>query len=291
MFLLITRLHLLSPSSVVLTQGRSSEKLHLHLQICKFVLEIYPLNSQLQIALAMASGEQAAFIADRRGERIERGEGSLGGSDLAVERIEDCTLAAFDRTSQVQLDDAVGCEVVLGPCEGSVFVRDCSDCVVRACCRQLRARGCKRVRFELFCPSHPSIEDCSELTFSYWRTAYPGLTRQVQSAGFPSDRNNFAEVYDFSHNAGCFTIDDSPLPFHAIAPVECHGAGAPECPFPLPSGESFVEQQEQEPVENAMEAKENGGEPANSKGILERILEAIRGWLGLRGAGQSNDAR
>ena len=60
----------------------------------------------------------------------------------AVAHVSDCIpLIIPTDPAQVTIDDAKKCEIVIGPCEDSLFVRDCEDCVVHAVCRQLRTRN------------------------------------------------------------------------------------------------------------------------------------------------------
>lgn len=53
-----------------------------------------------------------------------------------------CDIYVLEATAQVTIDDCVDCRIVLGPCAGSLFLRDSSKCVVMAACQQYRTRGC-----------------------------------------------------------------------------------------------------------------------------------------------------
>lgn len=55
-----------------------------------------------------------------------------------------------------QVDDCVGCRIIIGPCAGSVFVRDCKDCDVYVASQQLRTRNCERINFRVFCATQAS---------------------------------------------------------------------------------------------------------------------------------------
>ena len=52
------------------------------------------------------------------------------------------TILICDHSSQVLIDGLDDCRVLIGPTEGSVFVRDCSDCVFTIATKQLRVRNC-----------------------------------------------------------------------------------------------------------------------------------------------------
>ena len=72
------------------------------------------------------------------GQTIVRHSGQIAGQQFLIDGIKDCTVHVLDHCAQVTCDDAEKCEIVVGPCEDSLFVRDCTDCEVHAVCRQLR---------------------------------------------------------------------------------------------------------------------------------------------------------
>merc|ERR1712056_104111 len=62
---------------------------------------------------------------------IVRKPGAFGGHngvDLALDGCKDCTILICDRTAQVMVDDLTDCCVLLGPCETSIFLRNCENC-------------------------------------------------------------------------------------------------------------------------------------------------------------------
>ena len=63
-----------------------------------------------------------------------RTPGQIDGQQFIVDGIEDCTVEVLDHCAQVTVDDAKNCTITIGPCEDSLFVRDCEDCVVHAVC-------------------------------------------------------------------------------------------------------------------------------------------------------------
>ena len=71
-------------------------------------------------------------------QTIVRHSGQIAGQQFLIDGIKDCTVHVLDHCAQVTCDDAEKCEIVVGPCEDSLFVRDCTDCEVHAVCRQLR---------------------------------------------------------------------------------------------------------------------------------------------------------
>jgi protein XRP2 len=47
----------------------------------------------------------------------------------------------MDACASVTIDDCTNCTIVIGPTEGSVFIRDCSGCTFAVISRQLRSVG------------------------------------------------------------------------------------------------------------------------------------------------------
>ena len=55
--------------------------------------------------------------------------GELAGQAFDVSETLECDVLVLDVAGQIHVDGAQRCRMFLGPCEGSVFIRDCSDCV------------------------------------------------------------------------------------------------------------------------------------------------------------------
>ncbi|KAI9101047.1 tubulin binding cofactor C-domain-containing protein [Phlyctochytrium arcticum] len=56
--------------------------------------------------------------------------------------------------------------VIIGPVSGSVLIEDCENCVMLLACRQFRMHHTRTTAIYLHLPSHPIIEDCTDLTFA-----------------------------------------------------------------------------------------------------------------------------
>ena len=57
----------------------------------------------------------------------------------------------------------------------SVFIRDCSDCVLMVACQQFRTRDCHRCTIYLHCTSQPVIEESLDMKFGCFQCSYPEL--------------------------------------------------------------------------------------------------------------------
>ena len=142
------------------------------------------------------------MLLQRRGEVIIRKPGSLAGEMLTLDGVEDCEIYACDRTAQVFADFCKRSLILIGPCESSVFVRDCEDCVFWMAVQQLRTNNCRRCTFFLYSKTEPIIETSDELAFAPWSAGYPGSSEQFKQAGFDPERNLWNAVFDFSGKMG-----------------------------------------------------------------------------------------
>ena len=61
----------------------------------------------------------------------------------------DCDLWIFDHNAAITIDDCKNCRIFIGPCDSSVFIRDCYDCKCVFLCRQFRTRTCEDCDFQV----------------------------------------------------------------------------------------------------------------------------------------------
>ncbi|KAF5827653.1 tubulin binding cofactor C-domain-containing protein, partial [Dunaliella salina] len=103
-----------------------------------------------------------------------------------------------DHSSQVQIDDCVNCKIFIGPCDGSVFIRDTMNCSLCVYCRQLRTRDCRNLDISLFCATQPSLETSTGIQIAPWNGSYPGIEEHMRLAHLDTAKNMWDQVYDFS---------------------------------------------------------------------------------------------
>lgn len=150
-----------------------------------------------------------------------------------MDNLKSCKVNVFDHCQQVTIDDCEDCDIVLGPCEDSVFVRDCSNCTVHAVAQQLRVRGCVDCTFFLWVPTDPVIESSHGLRIGQWHVAYPGLTAHMAHAKLnPSDVNKWSQVYDFTPDDGAGEVHWRRVATHPQVAMKIAGVDAP-CDSPL----------------------------------------------------------
>jgi hypothetical protein len=55
-------------------------------------------------------------------------------------------------------DDLEDCDLYIGPCSGSVFIRGSKNCKVHAICKQFRISNSTDIKCYLFSNSQPAVE-------------------------------------------------------------------------------------------------------------------------------------
>ena len=143
-------------------------------------------------------------ISNHEGDDLLRKPDSLRGTDLVVEECKDTTVALCDHSSQVQVDALRNCRVLVGPCAGSVFVRNCSGYSLSIAARQLRVRDCTDVTFYLYTCTEPVIEASSNLRFAPFNSSYPQQSIHFTKANLDPSANLFWAVYDFHEGSSEF---------------------------------------------------------------------------------------
>eukprot|EP00929_Paragymnodinium_shiwhaense_P067118 TRINITY_DN33785_c0_g1_i1.p1 TRINITY_DN33785_c0_g1~~TRINITY_DN33785_c0_g1_i1.p1 ORF type:complete len:308 (-),score=113.99 TRINITY_DN33785_c0_g1_i1:135-1058(-) len=139
------------------------------------------------------------MLMNKKGEKILREPGSLMGYDMLIDGCEDCEIRLLDRTSQVQVDYCKRSKILIGPVGGSVFVRNCEDCVIFAACQQLRTRECKNCDFVLLIPGTPIIETSVKMRFGPLpEDLYAELPAQMSEQKLSIPKNDWSKIYDFS---------------------------------------------------------------------------------------------
>ena len=73
----------------------------------------------------------------RRGpSALVKQPGAVNGEPFDLKDLDNCEAAVLGWMSQVQIDQCKDSKILIGPTEGSVFVRDCTDCEFTIACRQ-----------------------------------------------------------------------------------------------------------------------------------------------------------
>jgi len=137
-------------------------------------------------------------IMERQNEVIIRKPGALCGQMAVLDGLEDCQVYICDTSAQIMMDYCKRCTVLLGPCQSSVFVRNCEDCCLWVAAQQLRTRDCQRCTFHMYAKTAPIIETSQEMSFGPWAACYPKCVSQFEKVSFDPTRNFWNAIYDFT---------------------------------------------------------------------------------------------
>ena len=92
--------------------------------------------------------------------------------------------------------------IFVGPTEGSVYIRNCSELTVAMACNQLRLVDCTNVYLNLHCTGQPTLESCKKIIISKFQYDYKELLDQYTMANVDPTRNDFENVHDYSAGKG-----------------------------------------------------------------------------------------
>ena len=141
------------------------------------------------------------FIASKLslGDKVIRRPGELKGYDFKIDDCESATCLLFDRSAAVNASNLKDCLLFVGPCEGSLYLRNSTRCTVVACVRQLRLYGCKDCDIILYAATEPVIEESLRIRLGCWNLVYDALQTQLSEARLSRWENRWCEVHDFTN--------------------------------------------------------------------------------------------
>ncbi|TMW58364.1 hypothetical protein Poli38472_009923 [Pythium oligandrum] len=130
--------------------------------------------------------------------------GSVNGQQFLIEACRDCDIFVLDHCTSVQIDDCVNCRIVIGPCNASLFLRNCRDCTLVCAVQQFRTRDCEKIDVYLYSATEPIIETSSQMRFACFPLAYFNLQQQFDAAKFSVWNNRWSEIYNFTPEHGAW---------------------------------------------------------------------------------------
>jgi hypothetical protein len=144
-------------------------------------------------------------FSSRTGETLMKAPGTLDGQPFSMDDMKDCTIMLCDHSETVQVDRVTKCKILIAACCESVFLRNCTDCVIYVACKQLRTRDCVNCRVFLYSKTDPIIEASHTMLLAPFMASYPGLASHMKSAKLEPQYNHWKRIFDFS-------ADDIKLP-------------------------------------------------------------------------------
>lgn len=135
---------------------------------------------------------------NKNDETLLREPGQISPYDFSVDTLSQCVVYLLDKIAQVTVDKVTNSRMHFGPIEGSLFLRDCENCVVTVCCGQFRAKNCKNLYIFLYSASDPSIEYSTGLIFGPYNFSYPLQDTHFTQAKLDLDHDMWSQVFDFN---------------------------------------------------------------------------------------------
>ncbi|XP_047652589.1 tubulin-specific chaperone C [Phacochoerus africanus] len=131
-------------------------------------------------------------------EVLEKRADELHQRDVLLTQLSNCTIKLYGNPNTLRLTKARGCTLLCGPVSTSVFLEDCSDCVLAVACQQLRVHTTKDTRVFLLVTTRAIVEDCTGIQFAPYTWSYPGIDKDFEGSGLDRSKNNWNDVDDFN---------------------------------------------------------------------------------------------
>ncbi|XP_066217508.1 tubulin-specific chaperone C [Saccopteryx leptura] len=146
---------------------------------------------------------------------LEKRAEELHQRDVLLTQLSNCKIKLYGNPNTLRLTKARSCTVLCGPVSASVFLDDCSDCVLAVACQQLRVHTTRNTRIFLQVTSRAIVEDCNGIRFAPYTWSYPGIDKDFESSGLDRSKNNWDDVDDFN-----WLARDEASPNWSILPEE-----------------------------------------------------------------------
>eukprot|EP01063_Lacrimia_lanifica_P003718 TRINITY_DN12009_c0_g2_i2.p1 TRINITY_DN12009_c0_g2~~TRINITY_DN12009_c0_g2_i2.p1 ORF type:complete len:483 (+),score=126.15 TRINITY_DN12009_c0_g2_i2:59-1507(+) len=131
---------------------------------------------------------------------------------VELAQLHDCRVVVLGSCGNYMVDDCTNCEFVLGPCSGSLFIRDCTDLCITAACQQLRMRDLNNAEFFIHTETDPCVEASSNIVLRPLNVRLPGLKEAFAEVKLRAHENRFRHAADFSRFVDTTKEDGFSLP-------------------------------------------------------------------------------
>ncbi|GLH08320.1 Protein XRP2 [Gryllus bimaculatus] len=138
------------------------------------------------------------LVQDIIDSEVVRLPGSVNGQQFIIQNCKNSTFYILDHMNAVVIDDCLDCKIVLGAVKGSVFLRDCKECVCIVACGQFRARDCRKLDIFLCCPTRPVLESSGSIHFGCYQLFYSGLEDHFSKTNLSAFNNEWSNIHDFT---------------------------------------------------------------------------------------------
>ena len=87
-----------------------------------------------------------------------------------------------DKVYQTNIQSCLESQIVIGPNQTEVLVRDCHDCQFVIFSKSVRLQDCSSCEVMIYTPEYPKIENCRNIRFSTMTYQYQELLGQMLKA-------------------------------------------------------------------------------------------------------------
>ncbi len=139
-------------------------------------------------------------IAGLRGAALALSAEELGGRDVTLADLEDCTLLLAGPLPALFAHRLRRCRVLAGPVGGAALVEDAEACELHLAARQVRLHSAVDCDLYLHVASHPVVEHCHGVRVAPLSAGAAGGAAVLAAAGLGAEgrAGPWAEVQDFS---------------------------------------------------------------------------------------------
>lgn len=128
--------------------------------------------------------------------------GEVFGKNFKMKNLKNCKVYLLDYNAGMFIDDCEDCTFVIGPSNGSVFIRTSKNCIVHIVSKQLRFRDCYDIKVFGYVPADPVIESSDRFYFAPYCFSFPQLKKLLIEAKINPNENKIEKVYDFCPEEG-----------------------------------------------------------------------------------------
>ncbi|ESO86141.1 hypothetical protein LOTGIDRAFT_179417 [Lottia gigantea] len=135
---------------------------------------------------------------DEDGKNLSMDPSQINQKDVALARLKHCVVKLYGSPSAIHVNELEDCKIFCGPVSGSIFIRECKNCVFILSCQQLRIHTTEFTNFYIHVTSKAIIEDSHDVQFAPYNWNYPGIAEHFKLSGLDKERNNWDDIDDFN---------------------------------------------------------------------------------------------
>ena len=138
------------------------------------------------------------MFVDTSDQTLSKKTGEIKGQAFKLRNLSNCTVYLPDYLACIYIDNCRNTKIYAGPTEGSVFVRNCSDCFVSVAAQQIRLSFSSEIRAQVFSSSKVALESASNVSLGPYNFCYPGIKAHMEEVELSDKENEGYLVHDFT---------------------------------------------------------------------------------------------